>query len=176
MRPIVWNLELVCVGAVPPALMREVAGRLEGLLSRPVALPLLEIDGQPAMDLLRRQYSATGMLDLLKDPPPPPSVKRVGITPLDLFLPVFTHLYGYAQMGGNVAVVSTFRLTPGNGAPQGLLVERTIKEILHELGHTTGLAHCPAPWCVMHPSRWPEEIDLKDAAYCPPCARVVVGR
>lgn len=175
MRQTVWSLELVCVGAVPPALMREVASRLEELLSHPVAVAPVEIDGRPAMDFLRRQYSATGMLDLLKQPPPPQRVKRVGITPLDLFLPVFTHLYGYAQMGGSVAVVSTFRITPENGAAPGLLLDRTVKEILHELGHTMGLVHCPAPWCAMHPSSWPEEIDLKDMAYCPPCASVVMG-
>ena len=172
MRQTVLSLELVSMGAVPPALMREVGKRLEELLSRPVALLPMEIDGRPAMDLLRRQYSATGMLDLLKQPPPSPGVKRVGITSVDLFLPVFTHLYGYAQMGGSVAVVSTFRITPENGAEPGLLLDRTVKEVLHEIGHTAGLAHCRAPWCVMHPSRWPEEIDLKDAAFCPPCASV----
>ena len=175
MRRTFKSLELVCVGAVPPALMREVAGRLGERLSRPVALPALEIDARPAMDLLRRQYSAARMLELLMDPPAPPSVKRVGITPLDLFLPVFTHLYGYAQLGGSVAVVSTFRITPGSDAPPGLLMERTVREALHEIGHTTGLAHCRAPWCAMHPSRWPEEIDLKDAAFCAPCARVMAG-
>lgn len=173
MHQSVWGLELVCVGAVPPALMREVAGRLRELLSQPVDLLPMEIDGRPAMDLLRRQYSATGMLDLLKHPAPRPHVKRVGITSLDLFLPVFTHLFGYAQMGGSVAVVSTFRIAPENGAEPGLLLDRIVKEVLHEIGHTVGLVHCRAPWCVMHPSRWPEEIDLKDAAFCSPCASVI---
>ena len=175
MHQTAWSLELVCVGAVPPALMREVARRLEELLSRPVELLPTEIDGRPAMDLLRRQYTATGMLDLLRHSPPRPHVKRVGITSLDLFLPVFTHLYGYAQMGGSVAVVSTFRIMPENGAMPGLLVDRMVKEVLHEIGHTVGLAHCRAPWCIMHPSRWPEEIDLKDAAFCPPCVSVLNG-
>lgn len=156
-------------------MMREAAKRLEPLLGWAVSLPAAAVDGSSALDAVRRQYSAAKMLDLLQAHPLPEGVKRVGITPLDLFLPVFTHLYGYAQMGGQVAVVSTFRIRPENGLSPDLLLERTVKEILHELGHTMGLVHCPAPWCAMHPSRWPEEIDLKDMAYCPPCASVVVG-
>lgn len=170
-----WRLELVRVGAVPPAVLRETAKLLEPLLGWPIHLPAGELDGAPALDAARRQYSAAKMLDLLTAAPPDEGVKRVGVTPLDLFLPVFTHLYGYAQMGGQAAVVSTFRIRPENGQPPGLLLQRTAKEVLHELGHTMGLVHCPAPWCAMHPSRWPEEIDLKDMAYCPPCASVVVG-
>lgn len=156
-------------------MMREAARRLEPLLRWAVSLPEAAVDASPALDMARRQYSAAKMLDLLQAHAPPKGVKRVGITPLDLFLPVFTHLYGYAKMGGQVAVVSTFRIRPENGLSPDLLLERTVKEVLHELGHTMGLVHCPAPWCAMHPSRWPEEIDLKDAAYCPPCAKVVVG-
>jgi archaemetzincin len=169
------SLELVRVGAVPPAMMRETAKLLEPLLGWAVSLPSEAVDGAPALDASRRQYSAAKMLDLLLASAPPEGVKRVGITPLDLFLPVFTHLYGYAQLGGQAAVVSTFRIRPEEGLPPGLLLERTAKEVLHELGHTMGLVHCPAPWCSMHPSRWPEEIDLRDMAYCPPCANVVVG-
>jgi archaemetzincin len=170
-----WRLELVRVGAVPPAVLRETAKRVEPLLGWPVHLTAAEVDGSPALDAGRRQYSAAKMLELLSALPADEGVKRVGVTPLDLFLPVFTHLYGYAQLGGQVAVVSTFRIRPEDGQPPELLLERTAKEVLHELGHTMGLVHCPAPWCAMHPSRWPEEIDLKDLAYCPPCAHVVVG-
>ncbi len=170
-----WTLELVRVGAVPPVLVRQAGERLEQLLARRVVLPKTAVDGAPALDLVRRQYLATRFLDLLSQPRIPTGVKRIGVTNLDLFLPVFTHLYGYAQLGGNAAVVSTFRLCPDDGVTPDLLLERTVKEILHELGHTLGLVHCPASWCAMHPSRWPEEIDLKDAAYCPPCTRALEG-
>jgi len=166
---------MVRIGAVPPALVRQASERLAHLLCRHVALPKTVVDGLPALDLVRRQYLATRFLDLLSQPKIPAGVKRIGVTNLDLFLPVFTHLYGYAQLGGNAGVVSTFRLSPDDGVTPDLLLERTVKEVLHELGHTLGLVHCPASWCAMHPSRWPEEIDLKDAAFCPHCTRAIEG-
>jgi archaemetzincin len=168
-----WSLELVPVGAVPPALLRQVALRLEPVLGRPVAISGRPADIGPALDLIRRQYLASQVLEILATPTPSRGIKRIGVTHVDLFLPVFTHLYGYAQLGGGVGVVSTFRLHPEIGAAPELLWERTAKEILHELGHTLGLVHCIAPWCAMHPSRWPEEIDLKDLACCPPCAQAL---
>ena len=168
-----WSVELVSVGAVPPVLLRQAAQRLERILGRQVALSGGSVDVAPALDLVRRQYLASRVLEILSDPPPRRGVRRIGVTHLDLFLPVFTHLCGYAQLGGEVGVVSTFRIYPESGADPELLLERTVKEILHELGHTLGLVHCLAPWCAMHPSRWPEEIDLKDLAYCPACALAV---
>ncbi len=146
---------------------------MEGILFRPVPVGEAILDAVPALDLVRRQYLASRLLSMLEDPAPPRGVKRIGVTNLDLFLPVFTHLYGYAQLGGTVGIVSACRLQAEPGAPGDLLAERVAKEILHELGHTLGLVHCLAPWCAMHPSRWPEEIDLKDLAYCPACARVL---
>ncbi len=175
MAKLPWKLELVRVGAVPPVLIRQAGERIEHVLGGTVALPNAPVDGAPALDLVRRQYLATRFLDILSQPKIPAGVKRIGVTNLDLFLPVFTHLYGYAQLGGKVGVVSIFRLRPDDEVTPDLLLERTVKEILHEFGHTLGLVHCPAPWCVMHPSRWPEEIDLKDAAFCPPCTQAAEG-
>ena len=173
MTPSRLSLELVPVGAVPPVLLRDTARRMEGILFRPVSVGEAILDAAPALDLVRRQYLASRLLSMLEDPAPPPGVKRIGVTNLDLFLPVFTYLYGYAQLGGTIGVVSTFRLKTEEGTSVDLFPERVAKEVLHELGHTLGLVHCKAPWCAMHPSQWPEEIDLKDLAYCPSCAHVL---
>jgi archaemetzincin len=75
----------------------------------------------------------------LLEPPPAPAERRIGIATVDLFLPVFTHVFGTAQLGGNVGVASLYRLRPEYaGAPQdiGRMRERLAKEVLHELGHT----------------------------------------
>jgi archaemetzincin len=130
------------------------------------------IDARPAFDPQRQQYLATVLIDALIAGPVAADVRRVGVTELDLFLPVFTHIYGYAQLGGTVAIASSFRLRPemaGDPADPKRLLDRLTKETLHELGHTFGLQHCSAPWCVMRYSRSAEEVDLKDAAYCVLC-------
>ena len=69
----------------------------------------------------------------------------LGVTDVDLAIPMLSFLFGQAQLDGRVAVVSLCRLHQefyGLPADRGLLRERTVKEVLHELGHTFGLAHC----------------------------------
>lgn len=43
------------------------------------------------------------------------------------------------------------------------LLQRTIKEVIHELGYTFGLIHCHTPACVMQSGTYVEDIDQKEA-------------
>lgn len=168
-----WRVELVGVGAVPPAALRVLREDLVRLLAHPVWLSDREIDPAPAFDSRRRQYEATRLLAILLDPLPDAGVMRIGITDVDLFLPVFTHVFGSAQLGGPAGIASSFRLQPDSGPPayrEHLLRERLVKESVHELGHTLGLAHCREALCVMNPSRLPEQIDVKNANFCSACS------
>ncbi|NJL28082.1 MAG: hypothetical protein HC897_09370 [Thermoanaerobaculia bacterium] len=75
-------------------------------------------------------------------------------------------------MPGRAAVASIHRLHSelyGLPADPVLLGERAEKELIHELGHTYGLVHCPDPDCVMHASTYVEDIDLKTASFCSGC-------
>ena len=170
---IAWRVELVRIGTVAPGILRSLAAELAPCLAREVTVAAVTIDPAPAFDPLRRQYRVDDLLLALLDPPPPAGVKRVGVTNLDIFLPVFTHVLGLAQHGGQVAVVSLHRLRPDepdHPDPAGVLRRRLLREALHELGHTLGLVHCTVPWCAMRASRAAEEVDLKDAAFCRTCA------
>ena len=60
-------------------------------------------------------------------------------------------------------------------ANKNLLLERTIKEALHELGHNYGLRHCIDWDCVMHASNGIEEVDIKEITYCNKCKTKVEG-
>ncbi len=168
-----WWLELVRVGALPPSVMVDLREDLASLLHSEVQISASVLDPDPALDLERRQYLATELLERLLDPSPAPGARRIAVAAVDLFLPVFTHVFGTAQLDGQVGVASLFRLRPEfSGAPQdaGRLRGRLLKEVLHELGHTFGLVHCRLPWCVMAASRLPEHIDLKDSHFCGACA------
>jgi archaemetzincin len=101
----------------------------------------------------------------------------LGVTDLDLYIPVLTFVFGEAQLAGGRAVVSTLRLRQefyGLPADPELLGERLLKEALHELGHTYGLRHCPDYTCVMSSSNGVERIDLKSAEFCPTCAQLML--
>jgi archaemetzincin len=98
----------------------------------------------------------------------------LGLTELDLYIPILTFVFGEAQLGGLCAVVSTHRLTqefyglPGDAA---VLRERLLKEAIHEVGHTAGLTHCEDYECVMASAHSVEWLDLKGGAICPSCRR-----
>jgi len=168
-----WSVELVRIGAVAPSVMRQLRQDLARSLAHAVWISPREIDPAPAFDPARGQYLATRLLEMLAAFPAQENVQRIGIAEVDLFLPVFTHVFGAAQLDGTVGVASLHRLRPefeGDRPDAGRTRSRLAKEVLHELGHTLGLVHCRVPWCAMAASRLPEQVDLKDAAYCSPCA------
>lgn len=136
------------------------------------------IDAMGAFDRTRRQYSSTALLAALLQTLPDPQGKIIGITGVDLYIPVLTFVYGEAQLGGNVAIASSFRLRNsfyGMKPDHGVTLTRLLKESLHELGHTMGLVHCVDYQCVMCASTSVEEIDLKAEAFCAECRAVVDG-
>ncbi|HEX7484630.1 MAG TPA: archaemetzincin family Zn-dependent metalloprotease [Vicinamibacterales bacterium] len=124
-----------------------------------------------AFDDRRQQHSSTRILKWLLESRPTPAAKIIGITDVDLFIPILTFVYGEAQLGGTAAVVSTARLLSDNGfrPDPNLLMSRLEKECLHELGHTFGLLHCPVPTCVMARSVNLVQVDAKDPALCHDC-------
>jgi len=122
-----------------------------------------------AWDLRRRQYETGRILKWLESRHAG-AAKVLGLTDVDLFIPILTFVFGEAQLGGRAAVVSTARLLPGNGSRGGrVLAERLRKEALHELGHAYGLVHCGNPGCVMGRSPGVAEIDAKGPSFCTDC-------
>ena len=125
-----------------------------------------------AFDTYRNQFNSTSLITALLERPVPPDAKIIGITSVDLFVPVLTYVFGEAQLGGRAAVLSTFRLKEELfGLDPNPAIEhiRLLKESIHELGHTFGLIHCHDPECVMHSSTSAEEIDVKGKDFCAEC-------
>jgi archaemetzincin len=159
-----------------PELLRRLAAGLERTFALPVEVHPPWFDPEAAYDPARGQYHSTRLLGQLLTSPRAGAARVIGITAADLFVPVLTYVFGEAQLGGRAAVVSTHRLRPeayGLPADDDLVAARAEKEALHELGHTYGLRHCPAPDCVMRASTYAEEIDLKPAALCERCLAAV---
>lgn len=158
----------------------ELLAALRRVLSRTFRLEVRQhppwFDPEAAFDPSRAQYSSTRFLELLLSGGRTGAGRILGITDVDLFIPILTYVFGEAQLQGRAAVVSTHRLDPrAYGLPSDpvLLTARTIKEAVHELGHTYGLLHCLDPACAMHASTYVEEIDLKGDALCPRCRRAL---
>ncbi len=133
-------------------------------------------DATYARDLTRGQYHSTAILQGLALLKPPSDSRLLGVTPLDLYVPVLTFVFGEAQLGGPCALVSTHRLAEefyGLPADPARAAERLRKEALHELGHTRGLRHCRDWRCVMASAHSVERLDIKEARFCAYCRRVI---
>ena len=154
-------------GGADPRLLEPVRSHLEHEFERPTFV--WSGDERPAgtFDERRQQHSSRGMLMWLGQRRPAPATRLIGLTDVDLFIPILTFVFGEAQLDGTAAVVSTHRLM-GEGRAYGSLA-RVIKECVHEVGHTFGLVHCGTPGCVMSRSASVRAIDLKGARLCPVC-------
>ncbi|MDR3698021.1 MAG: archaemetzincin [Candidatus Sulfopaludibacter sp.] len=133
-----------------------------------IVLPSVEF----AFDTGRQQYRSMDVLEMLARICPADAAKLLALTGRDLFVPVLTFVFGQAQLGGRVAVVSLARLRQefyGMAPNQEIFLERAVKEALHETGHTFGLVHCSGQRCAMSLATNVRQIDGKSAAWCAAC-------
>lgn len=125
------------------------------------------------LDTERQQYNA---IKIMESFPNEESSKKILLADVDIFIPIFTFVFGLAKLGGEIGIVSTHRLNNifyGLPGDNDLLTERTVKEIIHELGHLLGLKHCDNYKCVMASSTVVEELDTKSAVYCNNCKNII---
>jgi archaemetzincin len=119
---------------------------------------------QGAFDARRGQFHADALLDLALSVE---AERALAVTDVDLYAGDLNFVFGIAQPSGDACVISLFRLYLNADAQR--FRSRALKEAMHELGHTFGLAHCANPRCVMWFSNTLEETDRKGAGYCPRC-------
>ncbi len=129
-----------------------------------------------AHDANRGQYHSTPILEKLADAAPGDALKVLAVTREDLFIPILTHVYGEAQLGGRACIVSTNRLGEGlSAAPTTTAyLDRLAKEAVHELGHTFKLLHCKDKTCIMHYCRKITDVDRKSNDLCRYC-KIMLG-
>jgi archaemetzincin len=168
------SIELIPIGRLPEGVDQELAARL----SRRIEAPC-RVTGTPAgVDLpwlpqRQEQANADLLLTAIEALPTPDGAVRVGVTEVDLALPIFTFVFGRARHDGAVAVVSLARLRPefyGLPPDPELTLGRAVNEMLHELGHVGGLRHCDEPRCLLRFAASVEAVDLRGSAFCAACA------
>ncbi len=165
-------IKIVPIGAVDSALLDYLSFVLPGRFEAPCVVSREVFDPKGAYHATRRQYHSTDLLARLHALESGRGGKILAVSELDLFIPIFTFVFGEAQVGGCVALVSIHRLSQQfYGLPEDrqLLFTRAEKEATHELGHAYGLAHCRSYDCVMRFSNSVEDVDLRASEFCPSC-------
>ena len=170
------------VGCVDFEVVRGVRVGLCGVFSGVVfeVFERVMIVPQDAYDVGRQQFSSSCILSRICEFIEFSGFDRVlGVTDVDLFVPGLSFVFGEAECPGRVAIISLCRLRPefyGCSLDSGLLVERSVKEAVHEIGHTLGLVHCRDPLCVMFFSNNIDDTDRKRGVFCGRCRGLVLER
>ena len=171
-------LQLLPIGDLDGRLLRELAPAMADTFRVPCELIAARLDPEFAYHRERQQYHSSEILQAMQGYVETDSWRVLGVTAVDLYIPILTFVFGEAQMGGPCALVSAHRLRQefyGLPADSETLHQRLLKEAMHEIGHTLDLTHCEDYQCAMAPSHAVEWIDLKDSLLCSSCqSRVFV--
>lgn len=170
------RINLVPVEIKNSSMIDYLVKQLELIFNDEINLCDIDLEIKKHLNESRNQYYSTEILASSIPKTEHLDGKVLLLVDVDLFVPVFTYLFGEAQLNGKLSIVSTFRLYEefytGRTNDQ-LFYKRVLKEVLHELGHNFGLLHCENWNCVMHSSAGIEEVDVKGEFYCSQCEKVV---
>lgn len=159
-------------------LLQNFVMELSKRFSSSISVIDLDLNVEDFFSAERRQFFSTQIIAEAINLTANYNGKIILLTDVDIFVPALTFVFGEAQLNGKHSILSVCRLHEefySGISDEKLLLERTIKEALHELGHNYGLRHCINWDCVMHSSHGIEEVDIKGNTYCSSCVSKIIG-
>ncbi len=124
----------------------------------------------------RNRYRAEKLLNYL-DTLSGKHTKIVGLTTKDISTTKGEFpdwgIFGLGALNGKPCVVSTFRLKKRD-TKKSQFLERLVKVVNHELGHTFGFDHCPKINCLMEDAKGTiKTVDSSDGNFCVECKKML---
>lgn len=162
---------LQSMGDFPADLAQEVYREInridtQTILRKPIPAPAA------AYYASRKRYRADSIIRILRDKVGTDTI-MVGLVSFDIST-TKNGIKDWGVMGlgyrpGKACVISTFRLQ------QAKLKEQFFKVVLHEIGHTQGLPHCPIKNCLMRDAKGGNHLD-EEIAFCKNCKKYLMGK
>ncbi len=159
-------------------LLQNLTAELSKRFSSKIKVVEIDLNLDNFFSIDRKQYFSTQIIAEAIKLTDQFNGKIVLLTDVDIFVPALTFIFGEAQLNGKHSLISVCRLHEefySGVSNEKLLLERTVKETLHELGHNYGLRHCIDWNCVMHASHGIEEVDIKGSTFCHECVTNIEG-
>lgn len=170
------KIALLAVGQIAPNILMDVSRTLATIFPDTTCTISQEVLAIPqqAFNKKRNQHNSTQILNHIQTfAQSHGELQRVlGVADVDVYASGLNYVFGEAYISGHAALISLWRLRPefyGEEPDSGALKLRTLKEAVHELGHTLGLQHCAHSYCVMHFSNSIFEVDKKQSLFCDQC-------
>ena len=148
------NITLISFGFFEQDFLEQIAKAVQAEFDFTVNIREGRIELGEYYDPARRQYNGNTLISIVDSMTFPESNKILGLFNVDLFIPILTYIFGQAYLNGKSGIASIYRLSNeryGMPKDEQILLDRTKKEVIHELGHTFGLIHCDNPICVIRP-------------------------
>jgi archaemetzincin len=167
----VRELQLVTVGEVPAAFLRELEAPIAQVLGVGGYLGKASLPAPAfAFNKDRNQYHTTSIIRrllTLKDMGTP---LILGVSDVDLFVPDTSFVYGEADRESHGAVMSIWRLR-GEGEAWK---RRAYVEAVHQAGHLVGLSYCEDARCAMYQATTITDAERRQLHLCNNCRNELV--
>lgn len=166
------EIRLISYSDFSDEMLEEIRVVVERELEVPAKVIKSQFDITNFYDELRRQYDGNKILSEVVKYTTGSRARVIALFDVDIFIPILTFIFGQANFKGQTGIASSYRLQNelyGLERNDKLMMERFIKIIIHELGHSYGLKHCFVPGCVMRSSTYVENIDQKERRFCHGC-------
>ncbi len=163
------ELKIIPFGKVPIEVLDAIAEELQSaygifaIIDNPLGLP------KEFFNPVRHQFQSDKVLDFISNRF---RERTLAVTDSDIYTEKLSFIFGHAQVGGTASLISIHRLDPmlyKKQDKEGILIERSVKEAVHEIGHVLGLEHCDNTDCVMSFSNTVFDVDKKSKGLCERC-------
>lgn len=140
------------------------------IVLKPISLP------SKAYYKPRNRYRAEILLEFLDSLRSNRYTRILGLTQTDISTTKGSYedwgIFGLGAISAGPCVVSSQRLR--KNATESEFKQRFCKVVIHELGHTFGLDHCPAETCIMTDYKGTiKSLDISKMHFCAKCSQLI---